>query len=302
MGAHRSCGPSRRPGGLRGAPAPAIGAEGRRGGRGLSPIDALLLGLLQGLTEFLPVSSSGHLVLVAAWLGIDEPHLYFDVAVHGATLLAVTVVYRRSLLEMLRATLRFVSRRGRSASSSQERLALARLVAIVVGSIPTAVIGLLFRRPLEGLFQRADLVGYTFLVTALLLLSTRWASREGREGVGVREALVIGTVQGLAIVPGISRSGSTIAVALLLGVDREEAARFSFLLSMPAILGAVVLQVKDGGAGAIPTASLALGFGAALVAGIGALLVLLPIVRKGRLHHFAPYLLAAAAAVFWTIR
>ena len=256
-------------------------------------LQAIVLGLIQGLTEFLPVSSSGHWVLGGVWLGLKEPHLWFDIVVHAATLLATVLFYRQSLLAMTQQLLAVLRPDGqtfaaRLAENPEAKLALL----IVAGTIPTGLIGVLFKDPLQALFGEPRLAAGMLLVTAGLLVTTRFA-KPGHIGVRelkVHHALLIGVIQGMAIVPGISRAGSTIALALLLGVERELAARFSFLLSLPAILGAVVLQLGDDASGHLSAGVLASGFVSAAITGVLALALLVPVVKRGKLHWFAAYL------------
>lgn len=268
-------------------------------GQLLSVIDALILGFVQGITEFLPVSSSGHLVLGAEFLGLKDSNLLFDVVVHGATLGAVLGYYRRDILRMLQASTGLV--RGRVGESGR------LLLLILLGSVPTGVIGLLFRDIFEALFSAPRFAACMLAVTGVILWlpSIRPLQLKLSQGVQDRaigemrfwHALLIGVVQGLAIIPGISRSGSTISCALLLGIERELAARFSFLLSVPAICGALLLQLrKVEQVSAAAAAPLALGFFAALVSGAAALALLVPLVRRGHFRYFAFYLWPAAAA------
>jgi len=251
-------------------------------------LQAVILGIVQGLTEFLPVSSSGHLVLFQTWLGdaffAQEHPLLFVLALHVGTLLPVLWFYRDSLRELS-------TERGR------------RMGALVlVGTVPTGLIGVLFKDHFETLFSSPDRVAVALLVTGALLFATR-----GREPTGdddaltVRTALIIGLAQGLAITPGISRSGTTIAVALFLGLNRELAARFSFLLSIPAICGAVVLEMKDGvDVSGTDWSAVGAGFAASMVVGYAALVMLVALVKRGGLHHFAWYLwpVGVAALIF----
>ncbi len=260
-------------------------------------LDAVILGIIQGLTEFLPVSSSGHLVLGGELLGLEESHLTFDVVVHVATLIVTLGFYRASVAGIGRALIGNLASVFKPATWLDGFRAwpeLRLLFLILVGSCPTAVIGLLFKDELEGLFGNPRLVSGMLLVTAgILWLTTRPNdSARGISNMKVRDALLIGFIQGFAVVPGISRSGSTIACALLLGIERELAARFSFLLSVPAILGALLLQVLDvleAGHHLEPVPMVA-GFVAAVVVGVGALMMLIPLVNQGRLHYFALYL------------
>jgi undecaprenyl-diphosphatase len=259
--------------------------------------EAILLGIIQGLTEFLPVSSSGHLVLFQQLFGLNEAELFFDVCVHLGTLLAVIVVFRQEITNIISAMTRLFSSRGSKKTvlqkiESDPDLKLALL--IVIGSIPTAVMGFLFRGIADRLFASAFITGLMLIVTGLLLWITRWAAprgqKPGADRLTPQKALIIGVVQGLAIVPGISRSGSTISIGLLLGIRREAAARYSFLLSIPAIIGAGLLSLKEGLSQADPAVWISLlGAVTAAFVGYGALKCLLHVVKKGRLHMFAPY-------------
>ncbi len=259
---------------------------------------AIFLGIIQGLTEFLPVSSSGHLVIAQHLLpGFRQPGVAFDVTLHLATLLAVVVFFRREIRQL-------VSGLFSPASTPAGRRQRHLLFLLVVGTIPTGVIGVAGKKIFVSLFENITLVGVMLLVTALLLLLADRVRRQGKtiyQANGLTAA-VIGIVQGLAIIPGISRSGSTIAAGLLLGLDGQDAARFSFLLSIPAILGAVVLSFPDMarvGSGELP-AYLAGGL-AALVTGLASLKMLLLIINKHQLKMFAWYCLAVGSLVllYW---
>ena len=264
---------------------------------------------MQGLTEFLPVSSSGHLVIAQALFGRQEPQLLFDVMLHVGTLVAIGVVFKKDIVDLARALL------GKTQGESADRSSATRmLVALVAGCVPTAVIGVGFADQLERLFASTTAAGVGLIITGLILMSTRFkgaASSDAGAGapgrIGIGRALLIGTAQGLAICPGISRSGSTIAVALLLGVERELAARFSFLLAIPAILGALAFELKDysPSANGSQAGVGAMLFGAVIAAAVGvlALKLLLHFVRGGRLSAFAYYcwalgLLAVGFGVF----
>lgn len=268
----------------------------------MSWLEALLLGALQGATEFLPVSSSGHLALAQHFLAVEGPQVAFDVVLHVATLLAVVVVYRNDLARLVRVLAgALASREVRRAPLASVRRSqeLALAVALVAGSLPTAAIGLLFQEPLEALFERPAVVASMLLVTGAVLQLPRLAPQRGelRSGVGVPAALAIGAAQGLAITPGISRSGTTISIALLLGIAPAAAARFSFLLSIPAILGALVLKLPDlAGAAAPAPALLAAGFVTAFLVGWAALALLLALLRRGRFAVFSWYCWAVGLA------
>jgi len=198
----------------------------------------LLLAVIQGLTEFLPVSSSGHLVLTQALLGTSEGDLFVGVALHVGTLGSILVVYRREVGRLLRF----------------DRPALVYIAALVVGTIPAVLVGLLARDAVEGLFANPTVAAAGLIFTSLLLMSTRMKMVGGdRTGPwepsapSMTRALLIGIAQAFAIMPGISRSGSTIAAGMWAGLPRAESARFGFLLSVPAVAGALVLQIMDGG-------------------------------------------------------
>ena len=235
-------------------------------------LEALLLSLLQGATEFLPVSSSGHLALANAMLegGVDHADdVAFAVLVHVGTLLAIGLVFRQRVVELVRYGLFDawpVWRREGAAGAWLVDTRGRMIVAIVVASVPTGVMGLLGRGWVEGMFERPDLVGWALCVTGLLLASTFLRRARAESGLGGGEApelpfpfwvaAAIGVAQGLAITPGISRSGATITAALLLGLSRRTAGDFSFLIAIPAILGAMVLELGDlaGAQSAVPPA------------------------------------------------
>ena len=261
----------------------------------MSPFEAILLGVVQGLTEFLPISSSGHLVLFQHLLGFRQPEILFDVCLHVGTLAAICVVFFKEIKQML-VTLLLLPARSRAAGGlkklymTDEAVRMAALICF--GSLPTALLGLLFHPFVDRLFASVAMVGVMLLVTGCMLWLTRRLDQPGRAlmGLTVKDALLVGLVQGLAILPGISRSGATISAALFAGVDRETAGRYSFLLSIPAILGALVLEADASISQAtIPPEVMLIG--AAVAAGIGyaALKILLFVVKRGKLHRFAPY-------------
>lgn len=244
---------------------------------------AIWLGLIQGLTEFLPVSSSGHLVLGQSVLGLKEPVLLFDIFVHVGTLAAVFVVFRSDILSMLR---------GLWATDREGRMGRRLLFLIAVGSVPTAALGFFFKDLFESLFASTTAVGVALLITGFFLLLTRLAptGRHTLQTTGPMRALIVGLAQGLAITPGISRSGLTISVGLLLGIERRLAAHYSFLLSIPAILGALLLQIVHWDPQTeVSVSTLVTGGVVAAVSGYFALNILLRVVRAGALHWFAPY-------------
>lgn len=275
-------------------------------------LQAVLLGAIQGLTEFLPVSSSGHLVLSQAWLGDDflaaSNPLFFDLVLHLGTLLPILWFYRADLASVLAS---FTGGQGVAASGGPVawlRADPSRWLAamVILGSVPTAAIGLSLEEHFEELFSSVLPVCIALLATAVLLVATRWTPEpRGPAALTWKAALLIGLIQGVAIIPGISRSGSTIALALFLGLERDLAARFSFLLSVPAIAGAILIKgIKDGpellGAG-IDWFPLLCGFLSAAVVGYLALVLLVGIVKKGGLHRFAWYLVPASLLAWLTL-
>lgn len=263
---------------------------------------SFILGTIQGLTEFLPVSSSGHLVVMRHALGVENmiasADVTFEVILHLGTLLAVIAVYARDLVRLLRDF--FCGLKALIQRRPFHEVALAhpyfRLgLFILLASVPTAIMGYALRKQFESLFSNLWAVGVAFLITAVVLFMTRFKKPGEVEGasMGWLKALIIGVAQGLAITPGISRSGATISTALYLGVDRADAARFSFLLSIPAIVGAAVFKLKDL---AIPTGAaggIVIGLLSSAVIGFIALKILIKLVEGGRLHYFAYYVAAA---------
>ncbi|HFE53457.1 MAG TPA: undecaprenyl-diphosphate phosphatase [Bacteroidetes bacterium] len=254
------------------------------------------LGVLQGVTEFLPISSSGHLVLGKALLGVHTQGVAFEVFVHFGTFLAVVTVFWSDVYQMLLAAGRALVRPlpGHWSKLYKQDRFFRLLVLILVGSIPAGVVGILFEDSIENAFSSPLFVSFMLIVTGVILLGTRWVHGQDREFGAVR-GFLIGVAQSLAILPGISRSGSTIATGMYLNVERSEAARFSFLLALPAIFGAAVLKsVELARTGISHHEELVLAVGAvtAYVAGVVALKWLLGVIRRGRLDRFAYYCFA----------
>lgn len=241
--------------------------------------EGALLGLVQGLTEFLPVSSSGHLVVAEAVLGLSTPGVFVEVTLHVATLAAVAIVYAARITELLRGVL------GRNGAAWRS------LGLLALASVPAAVVGVLWRDWFEAAFDSLTIVGIDFLATGGILWAAGRASAGHRPEPSTPGALGIGLAQALAILPGISRSGTTVAAGIFAGVDPVRAAEFSFLMAMPAIAGAALLQIPDLRAGALTEAGgpLALSFVTALVAGVLAIRLLVRLLARGAFHRFAPY-------------
>jgi len=254
----------------------------------VSWLQAIFLGILQGATEFLPVSSSGHLVLVPYLLGWTRHSLALDVLLHVGTMVAVVIYFWNDLWTLALAALESV--RTRSLADPQARLAWA----LVIGSIPAALIGFLFEDFVEGLFGTPRAAAAFLLGTALLLVLSEYLSTRERalETLTWRDALLIGLAQTLALAPGLSRSGATIAAGLLLGYRRDEATRFSFLLAVPIVLGGGAYQLLKAALSGMGQADwLVMGLGglAAGVTGYFAIAGLLAYVRRHPLYPFAAY-------------
>jgi undecaprenyl-diphosphatase len=243
--------------------------------------EAFILGLIQGLTEFLPVSSSGHLVMAQTLLrDVPLPGIFLEVMLHVATLMAVVVVYRDRLLQLILGAV------------ARQPGAWTYIGLLALATVPAGLVGLFLRDQVEILFDTPAVTGFMLLITGAILISTRWAMRRRTaRDVGIGVALAMGIAQAFAILPGISRSGTSIAAGLWGRVSGEKVAEFSFLMSIPAIAGAAVLELRDLDGLAIeagPTA-LIVGFMAALVSGIAAILMLLWLIRRQNFHAFAFY-------------
>jgi undecaprenyl-diphosphatase len=253
----------------------------------------LLLGIAQGLTEFLPVSSSGHLVLLQKMTGIDSPALLFDICVHVGTLLAVLLFFYKDILSMLMSICQFPSKLRRTSwACVKEDQQLQLVFYIIIGTIPTGLMGILFRKQADILFGSISLVGLMLIITGSFLLLTRFVQPGHRsiKDISVWDALFLGFIQGLAIIPGISRSGATITAGLFIKMDRAFAGRFSFLLSIPSILGALVLELKEPvGEAVFSYPMIILASLVSFAVGYFALRLLLHVVDQGRLYYFSPY-------------
>jgi len=253
----------------------------------MSTIEAIVLGFLQAVTEFLPVSSSGHLVLGQHFLGLQEPMVAFDVLLHAGTLIAVVAYYRRELGDMILSVIQ------PSRVPHGKRL----ILLIVLASMPTALIGFGFQDFLESLFQSPAAVGFFWILTAGLLFgaSRLTGTTKVIADMTPTDALLIGLFQGMAILPGVSRSGATLVMGMMCGLLPQEAAKFSFLIFIPAILGATVLQLDDLGAvhqtEQIPYIAGAL---TAAVVGYAAIWLLMRLLQRRVIQPFAWYCLGAA--------
>jgi undecaprenyl-diphosphatase len=262
---------------------------------------ALLLGAVQGATEFLPVSSDGHLALADALLGTSGGGVAFAVLLHVGTLVAVVLAFPAGLARLLAGCVRLPRALLRAPSTWDDATRFAAKVA--VSAIPGAAFGYLFHDDVGATYERLEIVGGGLLVTAAALASTARA-RPGVRDVGYRDAAILGFAQALALLPGVSRSGMTISAALVLGIARGTAAEFSFVASVPLIVGAAALEASGlAGEGGLDPVPVGIGIVTALVVGFAALVLLVRIVKAGAFHRFAPYCaVVGALAILAAVR
>jgi undecaprenyl-diphosphatase len=260
----------------------------------MSWIQALILGIVQGLTEFLPVSSSGHLEIGKALLNIDmEENLTFTVAVHGATVLSTIVVFYSELLKLFKEGL-----------FKKYNESTAYILKIILSMVPVLFVGLFFEKKISALFDgNLKFVGAMLVLTGVLLALTRLIKSEGIKRIPFRDAFIIGIAQAVAVLPGLSRSGATIASGILLGNKREDVARFSFIMVLVPIIGAnllEILRVDISATGNLPLSVIIIGFIAAFLTGVFACKWMINLVKKGNLLYFSLYclLLGISAIIF----
>jgi undecaprenyl-diphosphatase len=245
-------------------------------------IQSIVLGAVQGLTEFLPISSSGHLVLAQKFLKISEPPIFFDTLIHFATLIAVISYFRKDIVKIIKDI---------KQKETQKFLAI-----MLLATIPAVIAGFLIKDHIEQAFNSLKLVSISFLVTALILGVTKFYEKGQKylKNITWLDAIFVGLFQALAILPGVSRSGSTISAGLFRHLKREDAFRFSFLLAIPVIAGAMVLQIFETDMSVVTINFLPniAGFVTALIVGLLSLKILNIIMVKGKFHYFALYCLA----------
>ncbi len=239
--------------------------------------EAVLLGIIQGLTEFLPISSSGHLVIGQKVLGISIAGNVFEVVVHLGTLGSVLIIFWPDILQLIKST---------NSAATQKYI-----FAIVIGTLPAIIIGFLFKDVISEAFENIRIVAVTLMITGIILLTTKFIKTKLKD-IGNGSALLVGIAQAMAIVPGISRSGITISLGMHLGIAPEKAAKFSFLLAIPTIIGAGLLTGLDLNESSEPTLSwsvLIVGFLSSLIIGWISLKWLLGLIRSGKFHWFGVY-------------
>ena len=267
-------------------------------------LQAVILGLVQGLAEFLPISSSGHLAILENFFGIKEDSiLFFAVMLHFGTLLSVFVVFWKDIVELFKELILTIKDLiGHKGLRLDERPIRKLGVMIIVSCIPTAIIGFAFGDIFEGIYSKPVLIGVMFIITGLLLLAAEtWGGgNRNINNLNYRNSIFIGIVQGLAIIPGISRSGSTLFASLLCKLDREFAVKFVFLISIPTILGSFILELPDGlkeGVTGQMWGPVIVGMLVAFLSGLFAVKVMLKVVANKKLKFFSIYLFVLAAAV-----
>lgn len=278
--------------------------------------EAVLLGLIQGLTEFLPISSSGHLEIGKVLLGVEtQDDLLFTTMVHAATVLSTIVVFRKQIWDLLKGFFCGLKDWKVAKDELGKRYLVCNdqtdyLLKIVFSMLPVMVVGLFFKDSVEALFGSIHVVGGALIVTAVLLFFSDYASRPGvrsifpaneyRNGISYWQAFAVGLGQAFAVVPGLSRSGTTISTGLICGVKREVMAQFSFLMVLVPILGETFLEIVGGefGASSVGALALVLGFVSAFLSGLFACKVMIALVKKAKLGWFALYCLIAAACIF----
>ena len=278
--------------------------------------EAVLLGLIQGLTEFLPVSSSGHLEIGKVLLGVETTEdLLFTTMVHAATVLSTIIVFRKQIWDLLKGFFCGIKDWKIAENEAGKKVFVCNdqtdyLFKIALSMIPIMIVGLFFKDSIEALFGSIQVVGFALIVTALLLFFSDYTSRPGRKsifpaneyrnGISYWQAFAIGLGQSFAVIPGLSRSGTTISTGLICGVRRESMAQFSFLMVLVPILGETFLEIVGGefGASSVGALPLILGFVSAFLSGLFACKAMVALVKRAKLSWFALYCLVAAACIF----
>ncbi len=280
----------------------------------MTVLQGILLGILQGIAEFLPISSSGHLAVAQKFFKLEDLPLLYDVMLHLATLLAVVLFFRKKIWGLLKVLGRWIARKEPKATENEqdflcgtEERGRRTIVAIIITTFITGAIGIFTSKLIPELSIKVTCAG--FIITAcLLMFSSFWEKRrltkqnvaedKSEKGISWKQAIVVGFMQGVGTLPGISRSGSTIAGSQLCGINRAAAGEYSFIVSIPAILGAFVLEIKDLGqmSSMVGAAQLAAGCLSAFISGYFALAVLMKIIKKGKLEWFACYLIPLGIA------
>lgn len=249
--------------------------------------EAVFFGVLQGVTEFLPVSSSGHLAISKILLGQGDVPILFDVLLHMATLFVVLIVFRQKVARLILSLGKLFAKEKSDETKNEHRT----ILSIIIATVLTGAIGVFIEQ--LNIQEAPKVVSSLFIVTGILLFLPRFISVKERGEPGVRSGIIVGIAQGFGVLPGISRSGITITASILSGLSRERAGEYAFLISVPAILGALVLELKDGLelTTQVGVAAISAGIIAAFAAGFISLLLLLRFIKGGKLHYFSFYLI-----------
>lgn len=262
----------------------------------MSFLQSFCLGVLQGIAEFLPISSSGHLAVAKEFLRLTDVPMLYDVILHLATLLAILIVYRKRIWQLLCVFGRFIILK----STKDDKTDLSFILAIILATFFTGVIGFFLKDFAENLSVKIISLLFVFTGIILLLCDKVAEHKDGDNKIKLKSAVIVGIVQGIAVLPGISRSGSTVSAGLFSGIKRSAVAEFSFILSIPAIVGAMILELADYEAGAlnVGTAELMLGFFVAFITGLISLKVLTAVLKNAKLKIFSFYLIPAGLILF----
>mgnify|MGYP001011966740 CR=1 FL=1 len=263
-------------------------------------IEAIVLGIFQGVAEFLPISSSGHLALLQHLFDIKEGNLFFTEMLHFGTLISIFIVYFKDIMRIIYEILVLI---GDIIKGRRKKLTLHQKLGLFVltGSIPTAIIGLAFEDFFANLYTSILPIGIALIVTGLLLFiaEKNTYQSKGIKDMTIKDSLVVGTFQGIAIIPGISRSGSTIVASLFRGLNKSLATEYSFLLALPATFGAFLLGIKDvlknDSSGVMINAPLIIGVAISAIVGVFSIKILIKLLKNNRLHYFSYYLWAVGA-------
>lgn len=264
-------------------------------------LEGIVLGIIQGITEFLPVSSSGHLVIASRLFDINDGNLFYSVMLHFSSLLAVLIYFRKDVIKLIISFFELLARINKTKRKETLNLHERIVLLIIAGTIPTVIIGLLFKDFFETLYNNINSVGIALLFTGFILIISEKISKPKYSLIDIPfyKTVFIGIFQGIAIIPGVSRSGSTIVGSLFMGLEKEDAARFSFLLSIPAIIGATLIELLSiNTTGVVLNANLMIGMITSFLFGMISIGILINLIKKGKLYYFAIYVFAVALLIF----
>ena len=256
-------------------------------------LQSILLGILQGIAEFLPISSSGHLVLARHLMQIEEIPILYDIFLHVATLAAVIIVFRKRIKNIIISLIKAIRRKNKN----QDKENLRIFYLVIIATTATLVIGLIVKKFLDAYPLNYKAVASLSIVTGIILIASKFfKGSKGYLELNTKHGLITGIAQGIGVFPGISRSGITITASIASGINREKAGEFSFLISVPAILGALILDIKDLEIINIEPMVIVSGMAAAFIVGLVSLILLLKIIKSGKFYYFSFYLIPMGLA------